>query len=128
MADANHARRRHPDHAYFGQLERDTASVGRAEPKAKWLPGDDLRAVFAGWLWIDGGVPYRTDGRNGLRAGHLVRNRIGLVRAGRSHNCRSNPNHTNTCQREPEAAPRSAIAESGMDVSVRGHGDTPTNP
>jgi hypothetical protein len=122
----------HPDHAHLGQLKRNTAAVGSARAKANWLLRNDLRV--ARWLLIDSGVPYGADGRNGLRAGHLVRGchrRIGLARAKRDHHGRTYRCHTKTRQREPEAAPktlfRRAIAELGMEVLGRRHGDTPLN-
>ena len=102
--------------------------------KAKWLLRYVPRAVFVGWLRIDGGVPHRTRGRNCLRAGHRVPGcyrGIGLESAGRGHNGRTDPNHAETCQRQPEAAPQALLrrekAEVGMEILGRGHGDTPTN-
>ena len=118
----------HPYHAHLGQLKRNTAAVGSARAKANWLLRNDLRV--ARWLLIDSGVPHGACG-HGLRTGHLgprCHRRIGLARAKRGHYGRTNSSHTKTRQREPEAAPktlfRRAIAELGMDVLGRRHGDT----
>src|SRR4051794_944549 len=65
VANAACAGYRYSDNAYLGELKRNTAAVA-ALAKARWLPGYVSRAVFAGYLRIEGGIPYGADGRKGL--------------------------------------------------------------